>query len=109
MVTKLTFANPERDRKLHTLEAARLCTLETLAIVGYLPLGLGGISGVMIKPRMLECTACSCEEEEEASNEGGYGYTSIQGDVSKDNMMLLIRELILNARYSSGIYTNDKS
>jgi len=45
--------------------------------MGYLPPGLGGIAGVMIKPGMRECTACGCEEEE-ASNEGGYGYTSIQ-------------------------------
>ena len=45
---------------------------------GHLPLGLGGIAGVMIKPGMREYTTCGCEEEEEASSEGGYGYTSIQ-------------------------------
>ena len=65
MVTKLTFAIPERDRKLHALEAARSYTPETLAIVGYLPLGLGVIAGVMLKPRMRECKACGREEEEE--------------------------------------------
>ena len=46
--------------------------------MGYLLLGLGGIAGVMIKPGMRECTACDCEEEEEASNEGGSGYTNIR-------------------------------
>ena len=65
MVTNLTCAIPERDRKLHALEAARSYTLETLAIVGYLPLGLGVIAGVMLRPRMRECKACGREEEEE--------------------------------------------
>ena len=75
---KLTFANSRTRPEAPRVRSSPVTYPRDFGDRGHLPLGLGGIAGVMIKLGMRERTTCGCEEEEEASNEGGYGYTSIQ-------------------------------